>query len=581
MITSNSVKRNLVVCSFLLATLLFLLSIGFTTMAQTPTLIYGSILTNLSDPVDVVNAGDNSNRLFIVQRAGQVKIVTLPGGTLLPGNFLDIPDSTDNAGEGGILSIAFHPNYENNRYFFVYYTTTDGDLRLTRFQTQAGNPNAADETTGAVLLTIPHPGQSNHNGGKLNFGPDGNLYLGIGDGGGSGDASNNAQNGNKLLGKMLRINVDDFLNPPYYTIPPDNPYASSLTVAHEIYNIGMRNPWRWSFDRLNGDVWIADVGQDLWEEINHTSFASSAALNYGWRCYEGNQTYNTTGCQAIGNYFFPIYVYDHSAAGGHSITGGYVYRATEFPAMYGYYICSDYVIARAWLVKENSPGVYTVTTQTSGIPNNITGYGEAENGDLYAVRLGSSNGTLYKITTNTIYVPLKLLQFTGKAFTGYNDLKWKTTNEQNMSHYEIEFSSDGIKYNNAGRINAINSTVENNYSFQHPMNFFTKLFYRLKSVDKDGSYTYSNVITLDGKDRTGVKVYPTLITGNNLNIISAKPVEQLTFFSAEGKNIFQTKLNNLSGSISISIPHIPKGFYIVQVKLKDEYVYEKVLIQQD
>jgi len=574
MITLTAAKKNLVRFFIFTAVLFF---ISFNTFAQTPNLVFFPVITSgLSTPCDVVNAGDGSNRLFIAQLEGNVKIVTLPAGTLQAANFLNIPDSTDNAGEGGLLSIAFHPNYATNRYFFVYYTTNDGDLRITRFQRDAVNPNIADKTTGQVILTIPHPTNTNHNGGKLNFGPDGNLYIGIGDGGGSGDPNNNAQNINLLLGKMLRINVDDFTTPPYYTIPAGNPYID-VPGADEIYNVGLRNPFRWSFDRLTGDVWIADVGQGAREEINFTPFATSAGLNYGWRCYEGNQTYNTSGCGVPANYFFPIF--DYERALGHVVTGGYVYRGSEYNVMKGWYICADYDFQNAWRIKPDGIGGWTVAIQSTGIPVGLVGFGEAENGDLYALSL--DEGTLYKVNTNTPYLPLTLLQFNGKAFTGYNELKWKTTNEQNLSHYEIEFSSDGINYTSAGRVNAINTTVENNYSFQHLLSSFTKLFYRLKSMDKDGTYTHSNVIVLDSKQRTDVKVYPTLLTGNHLNITSVKPVEQVSFFSADGKNVFQTKLNNLSGTISISIPRIPKGLYIVQVKLKDESVYEKVLIQQD
>ena len=228
-----------------------------------PVLVYSPVVTSgLSSPVDVVNAGDGSNRLFVVQQGGQVRIVS--GGALLPGNFLDIPDSISGGGERGLLSIAFHPNYESNRYFFVYYTNTAGDLRITRFQTQAGNPNAADESTGVVILTIPHPTYSNHNGGKLNFGADGHLYFATGDGGSGGDPDNNSQNGNSLLGKMIRINVDNFTTPPYYTIPADNPYVTNPSVRDEIFAMGLRNPWRWSFDKETNDMWIADVGQGAW-----------------------------------------------------------------------------------------------------------------------------------------------------------------------------------------------------------------------------------------------------------------------------------------------------------------------------
>lgn len=567
----NKAKKNIMV--LLLTAVPFLFNPNSHAQAP-PVLIFAPVVSGLSSPLDVVNAQDGTNRLFIVQRSGTVRIVL--GGVLLAGNFLDIPDSITAGGERGLLSLAFHPGFRVNRYFFVYYTNTSGDIRITRFQTQVGNPNATDESTGVVVMTIAHPSFSNHNGGKLIFGPDNNLYFGTGDGGSTGDPSDNAQNGNSLLGKMIRINVDDFATPPYYTIPPDNPYVGDPAVRDEIFTLGLRNPWRWSFDRNTNDVWIADVGQGAREEINYRTYATSGHINYGWRCYEGNAAYNTTGCLPPANYIFPIFDYPHnSATGGFSVTGGYVYRGTEFPAMYGYYVCSDYISANAWLIKPNGTG-WDIAMQ-SGLPGSIAGFGEAENGDMYAIAL---SGTLYKVTTNSVVVPITMLQFTATAFTGFNEIQWKTINEQNVSYFDIEFSSDGVNYISAGRVNAINIPSANNYSFKHFITQFTKLFYRLKITDKDGRLTYSDVVELDKKETVYIKIYPTLIRDNQLTIFSEKPVEHIALFSAEGKKVFQSKLNNLSGTIPVSLPYLQNGFYIAQVKLKDEYVNEKIIIQQ-
>lgn len=547
------------------------------TIAQTtPVLIFNPVVTSgLSSPVDIVNAGDGTNRLFIVSLGGTVRI--LSGGVLLPGNFLSIPDSITSGGERGLLSIAFHPNYVNNRYFFVYYTNTTGDLRITRFQTSAVNPNIADKTTGVVLLTIPHPSFSNHNGGKLNFGNDGNLYFGTGDGGSGGDPNNNAQNGNSLLGKMIRINVDNFTTPPYYTIPRDNPYINDPNVRDEIFALGLRNPWRWSFDRITHDVWIADVGQGAWEEVNFRTLASSGGINYGWRCYEGNAPYNTAGCQPQSSYTSPIFVYSHNATtGGYSVTGGYVYRGLEFAAMYGYYICADYVSGNVWLIKFNTIGGTWSINQQSGLPGSISGFGEAENGDLYALSL---TGTVYKITTSTI-LPVTLQQFTVSPFIAYNLVQWKTLNEQNVSFFDIEFSSDRINFSNAGRINAINIPPDNNYSFTHFINGFTKLYYRLKVTNKDNRFIYSDTVVVDRKINASLKIFPNLVTNNQLNIFSEKQMEQVIIFSAEGKKVFETGLNNISGTLNIPIPHLQSGFYFARIKRTDGYFTEKIFIHQ-
>jgi glucose/arabinose dehydrogenase len=553
-------------------TVFFLLTINTAVFAQ-PVLVFSPVVAGLNASLDVVNAADGTNRLFIVQRGGTVRIVS--AGVLLPGNFLDIPDSLSAGGESGLLSMAFHPDYKSNRYFFVYYTNTAGDLVLARFQTQAGDPNAADESTGVILLIIPHPTFSNHNGGKLNFGPDGKLYLGTGDGGSGGDPSNNSQNGNSLLGKMIRLNVDDFLTPPYYSIPPDNPYVADPLVRDEIFALGLRNPWRWSFDRLTNEVWIADVGQNAWEEINWLPFASSGGINYGWRCYEGNAAYNTAGCLPPASYVSPIFVYPHVfATGGFSVTGGYVYRAVEFPAMFGYYICADYVSGNVWLINPNGLGGWNTYLQ-GGLPGNIAGFGEAENGDLYALTL---SGVLYKINTSTV-LPVTLLEFSAKAFKGYNELRWKTTNEQNLAGYDIEYSFNGIDFKTAGSKLAINGTGENNYSFQHMIADFTRLFYRLKIKDIDGRIKYSDILRVDKQPDVFIKIYPVPVTQDACSIMTDQPIEQVVMYSMDGREVFRRKLNSVSGTVNIPLPHLQDGVYIMQLKLKNETVNNKVVIQ--
>lgn len=559
----------------LLVSLTTVILVGTQSLAQTPPeLVFSPVISGLGSAVDVVNAADGTNRLFIVSQGGTIRIIS--GGVLLPGNFLDIPDSLTTGGERGLLSLAFHPDYENNRYFFVYYTNVAGDLSLVRFQTQAGNPNAADESSGVILLTIPHPTFSNHNGGKLNFGPDGNLYLGTGDGGSGGDPANNSQNGNSLLGKLLRLNVDNFSTPPYYTIPADNPYVGDPLVRDEIFAMGLRNPWRWSFDRLTNDIWIADVGQGAWEEINTRPFATSGGINYGWRCYEGNAAYNTAGCLPQASYISPIFVYPHNVVtGGFSVTGGHVYRGIEYPTLAGYYICADYVSGNVWLIRPDGAGGWISTIQ-SGLPGNISGFGEAENGTMYALSLG---GTLYKIDTNAVVLPVTLLEFTAKAAAGYNDLRWKTTNEQNLAGYEAEYSFNGADFETAGNVIANNTSGTNNYSFQHNISNFSRLFYRLKIKDIDGRARYSDILTVDKQLDVTVKIYPVPITQDACTIISDQPVEQVALFSMDGREVFSRKFNNVSGTINIPLPHLQDGVYMMKVKLKNETVNNKVVIQ--
>ncbi len=359
-----------------------------------PTLTFTPLLTTgLSQPLDIARPPADTTRLFIVQKGGTVRIYT--GGALSTDTFLNIASviSYSSGNERGLLSLAFHPQYATNRFFYVFYTNTAGDLTLARYQTQSANPARADAGSGVVLKTIPHPGASNHNGGKLIFGADGFLYLTTGDGGGSGDPNNNAQSLSSLLGKMLRFAVNTSATPPYYTAPVSNPFVGQAGADSLVYQFGLRNAYRWSFDRLTNDFWIADVGQGAWEEVDYTLLASAPGRDWGWRCREGAHVYSTTTACST-NYSDPVFEYDHTmAAGGLSITGGYVYRGQQYAALYGRYICVDYVYANGWTVAPNGSGGF-VGTKQSGIPTNIAGFGEDHRGELYAVEL---NGRLYAV----------------------------------------------------------------------------------------------------------------------------------------------------------------------------------------
>ncbi len=370
-------------------TVLFLILIN--TVNSQPVITYNPVITGLTSAVDIVNAGDGTNRIFVVEQGGNIKVYN-SSYTLL-GTFLTVTGiSTGN--ERGLLSLVFHPNYEANGFFWVYYTNSSGDIEISRYKVSSGNTNQADAASKQVVLTIPHPGQANHNGGKLNFGTDGYLYFATGDGGGGGDVPNNAQNGTVLLGKMIRINVSIGTIAPYYTIPADNPYVSDPNVRDEIWALGLRNPFRWSFDRTTNDMWIGDVGQDTREEINYRAAGSTGGINYGWRCYEGSLPFNTTGCLVSSNYVFPVYDYPNPSPGSASVTGGYVYRGSTHASMQGYYFAAD--VYSGNLYKVNTAG-FTTTVQT-GLPTFVVGFGETESGELLNVSL---NGSAYAVIPST------------------------------------------------------------------------------------------------------------------------------------------------------------------------------------
>ena len=315
--------------------------------AQTPFKLV-QIASGFIKPLDLKNMGDE--RLFVVTQPGVIYILDSLKNKL-PIPYLDINAKViDSGNERGLLGLAFHPNYKQNGYFYVNYSrNNDGYTTISRFKVSA-DPNVAD-TTEQILLTVAQP-YNNHNGGCMQFGPDGYLYIGLGDGGSGGDPQANAQNPMKYLGKMLRIDVD---NGSPYGIPADNPFINSNDTLHEIWALGLRNPWRYSFDKLTGDFYIGDVGQDTWEEVDVEPAGSKGGLNYGWRCFEGNATYNSTGCGPAAGYVFPIAVYKHPTEGC-SITGGYVYRGDKYLGLYGKYLYTDYCTGIFWALYRNNSG---------------------------------------------------------------------------------------------------------------------------------------------------------------------------------------------------------------------------------
>jgi glucose/arabinose dehydrogenase len=343
------------------------------------------IATGLVKPVGITNAGDGSGRLFITLQDG--RIVIWDGTQVLATPFLDIDPIVNSSGsEQGLLGLAFHPDYETNGYFYVNYTdTTGGDTVIARYSVSA-NPNVANPASALILMEIDQP-FTNHNGGQLQFGPDGYLYIGMGDGGSAGDPGDRAQDLTELLGKMLRIDVDGVAGLPpdcggsNYTIPANNPFVDGPGGScDEIWHLGLRNPWRFTFDRLTGDMFIGDVGQDSWEEVDRQPAASPGGQNWGWRCYEGNHPFNTTGCGPIGDYKFPIVEYPHSL--GCSITGGYVNRGPAVPGIpAGTYLYSDFCSGRIWGARRALSGTWK-SFLLQDTPYNVSTFGETEGGEL-------------------------------------------------------------------------------------------------------------------------------------------------------------------------------------------------------
>jgi glucose/arabinose dehydrogenase len=364
---------------------------GGRAMAQI-TIGFEPVAAGLRFPVGVTHAGDGTGRLFILEQTGRV--VVHDGSQVLPSPFLDVSALVSCCGERGLLGLAFHPRYAANGLFYVNYTNTAGDTVIARYQV-SGDPNLADPASAQILLTVGQP-FANHNGGQLAFGPDGFLYIALGDGGSGDDPGNRAQNLGTLLGKILRIDVDG-ASP--YAIPGDNPFRTTQGAQPEIWAYGLRNPWRFSFDREFGDLFIADVGQNTLEEVNFQPAASAGGENYGWRVMEGTQCYPPgSSCDPSG---LTPPVVDYSHALGCSVTGGYVYRGTAYPRMRGVYFYGDYCSGRLWGLTRDG-GTWTSQELLATGPS-ISSFGEDEAGELFLVDYGA--GAILRVTDPSVPSP--------------------------------------------------------------------------------------------------------------------------------------------------------------------------------
>jgi glucose/arabinose dehydrogenase len=331
-------------------------------------------VSGLARPVDIQPANDGTGRLFVIEKYGVIRVIE--NGTLLDVPFLDISDRVNDRGnEMGLLGLTFHPDYENNGYFYVNYTGEGGNTRISRFQASG---NSSDPASEKILLIIEQPYQ-NHNGGALAFGPDGYLYAGLGDGGLAGDPHKNGQNTSTLLGKILRIDVN---NGDPYSIPADNPFGN------EVWVYGLRNPWRMSFDRVTGDLWIGDVGQNQYEEIDYLPAGSPGGANFGWSIMEATHGYDGEPQPGL---LLPVAEYSHNE-GGCSVTGGYVYRGS-MPEWNGIYLYGDYCSGKIWGLILSNGQWQNAALFEAGVT--ITSFGQDESGELY---FSSDSGDVYHLT---------------------------------------------------------------------------------------------------------------------------------------------------------------------------------------
>ena len=484
---------------------------------------------------------------FIINQTGLIYMADsadAPTDNATP--FLNISNEVHSTGtEQGLLGLAFHPDYPDSAYFFVDYTANDGNTHISRFQISSNNPDIADPTSEEVLLSIPQP-YSNHNGGCIVIGPDNYLYIGMGDGGSGGDPNDNAQNITRYLGKILRI---DIMQRPY-GIPPSNPFADSTGVKHEIWDYGMRNPWRYSFDRLNGDLWIGDVGQNINEEVDHEPAGSAGGNNYGWRCYEGNDPYNTAGCTNSG-FSWPVYQYTHSY-GGCSITGGYRYRGQEYPALYGKYLFADYCSGYIWALSDSS-GQYSadiIDTANSG----IVSFGQDLSGELYIIN--QPEGKLYRIKLNCG-------NFSPDSIT--NDGNILHSNTQ-ASSYQWFFNGDTIP----GATDSIYQASQNgsysvwvtspNGNCASQLAPFSLVGLGLEKPGEDGGLLFPN--PANGQIRL---VFKHPVAACNLELLNLKGKELRRYSFSGGEYIFN--------------PMVAAGCYILKINRGGTSTYKYLVLQ--
>ena len=482
--------------------------------------------------------------------------------------------------EMGLLGLSFHPDFSSNGYFFVNYNPAGTrHTRVSRFTATTPSSNTAVSlATEKIIISITDAANNNHKGGDIAFGADGYLYIATGDGGGGGDPQGSGQNGNTLLGKILRLDINTTAP---YSIPPNNPFISNPSILDEIWDYGLRNPWRISFDRSTHDLWIADVGQNAREEINFEA-AGTGGNNYGWNCREGFIGYSST-CQNNPGFKDPIFDYlrcnDPCATPGFgkSVTGGFVYRGTTVPsntALRGYYIFADYISKHAWIIKNTSGSglrsALDVKTIANLTPSGITSFGEIENGEILA---GQDNGNMGIISAARA-LPVRLMSFTGNMLSNGNiKLDWHTASEYNTVAYEIEKSSTGKDFSTLVTIKAANTSAGHDYTYLDTKAFSINNYYRLKIIDLDQSIDYSDMVKVSKLNSS--KIYYDHIHRNiHFNGDVFDPTNEIRLISIDGKIIKKLKLI----ANVIPVTDLSSGVYIIKLTISNESVVKKIYV---
>ncbi|MEO0732082.1 MAG: PQQ-dependent sugar dehydrogenase [Bacteroidota bacterium] len=558
-----------------LSLLLFLLfTAGLT--AQ-PVVAFENLNVSFSRPVDVTNAGDGTGRLFVVESAGSIIVYDPVTGLKQATPFLDISSRVDRgSNEQGLLGLAFHPNFPATPHFYVHYISNgvgvprNNQSVISRFSVSSVGAAQANASSEVILLIVDQP-RNNHNAGDLAFGPDGYLYIPFGDSGGAGDPDDVGQDGSSLLGKMLRIDVDNPDPGLAYGIPTNNPFVGEAGIRDEIWALGLRNPWRISFDRATGDLWIGDVGQSAREEVDFQPASSTGGENYGWDCREGKVAHNgppdgpSDDCVSGSTYVDPVFDYPRSvSSGGFSITGGFVYRGPRADDLLGHYICADYLTNNIFIITPDDADGRELIVQNNTDPiSETSSFGEGENGDLYVLSL---NGPMYRVTSQ-LALPVTLTDWratvTGKTVT----LNWTTSREENAQDFVVERSGDGIDFLPLATVPAGGRQA---YTYLDQTPLTGEAFYRLRQRDLDGQEALSPLRRVVFQETEQPTLSPNPAREEITLFIPElrkAGVVKLRLVNSAGQTVFNRLRTEVAGPLTIRqpLPELPAGVYRVVV----------------
>ena len=523
--------------------------------AQDPFLEFQPVtFSGLTQPIDLTNAGDGSGRLFINEKGGRIKIFASDRSSL--GTFLDISGRISSNGERGFLGLAFSPDYPTSGRFYTSYTNPAGNSVISRWSVSAADPNLADAASEEILLTINQP-FGNHNGGDLAFGNDGLLYIASGDGGSGNDPEGNSQYLDTLLGKILRIDVSPVMG---YAIPPGN-YTNA---DPEVYAAGMRNPWRMSFDPVTGELYIGDVGQGAREEVDIIT-PGQVDPNFGWVCWEGTVDNrgvpgaDSSDCQGFSAYDAPWYEYE-TGVKGRSITGGLVYRGSQFPDLVGYYVMADYTSDRVWAIRGS--GASQEVYEYPAMGASIVGFGTDEAGEAYAVGLF---GQVFQLTT-AVPTPVELISFSATTEGCDILINWQAAAEIDFSHYELEISPDAVSWTTkqqiAGGGGEVDETGQRAYTTRlTPPKASTYL--RLKMVDLDGSVEYSPQVFVEANCGGDFRAYPSPLKAGETLRLEGAAAGSYTVYDALGRKSCSLVYDGATG-IELSDCALATGLYFLR-----------------